>query len=333
MRLFKNKDVIIALAVFSSASALATVAAFAMYLPCGFLMLGVSVVFIAIYLFFTRMRYNELAQLSQDIDKMLHNDNSISLNKYSEGELSILYSELYKLTVTLREQGTQLQKEKRYLADSIADISHQIKTPLTSINLIVILLTKPDITEERRTELVKELYRLASHIDRLIAALLKLSQLDAGTITLKKENITLRGLADKACEPLLVALELHGVSLDISADGSFCGDIAWTSEAIGNIVKNCMEHCEEGGRITVTAAENALFSEIIISDNGCGISEDDLPHIFERFYHGKNAGTTSVGIGLALAKMIVVSQNGTMSADNNRDKGARFTMRFYKSVV
>lgn len=334
MHLMKNRDVAVALAVFAAVSALATVIGVIIGgLICGGFVFGVCVVFTALYLLFTRVRYNELAELSRDIDKMLHGNGSISLNKYAEGELSILYSELYKLTVTLREQSAQLKKEKLHLADSIADISHQIKTPLTSINLIIILLTKPDITEERRAELVKELYTLASHIDRLIAALLKLSQLDAGTIQLKSEDISLDGLLSKACEPLLVALELRGVELECIAEGDFRGDISWTCEAIGNIVKNCMEHTAEGGKISINAVENTLYSEIVIRDNGCGIDTDDLPHIFERFYRGKASGSSSVGIGLALAKTIVVNQNGTLCAENNRDNGACFTIRFYKSVV
>lgn len=336
MRFLKNREIMTALAVFAALTAAATTAAFFFGVVCGIFTLCVCVVFSALYFFFTTRRYNALSKLSRDIDRMLHNGDSLPLSEYSEGELSILYSELYKLTVTLREQSSQLQKEKVYLADSIADISHQIKNPLTSINLIISLLAKSELTDERRNELIKELYTLASHIDRLVANLLKLSQLDANTIQLKHEKTELLSLIRKACEPMLVPMELRGITPEISGSGDFYGDISWTGEAIGNIVKNCMEHTESGGKITITAEENALYSQIVISDDGSGIGKDDLPHIFERFYRGKSAANTGVGgigIGLALAKTITVSQNGTLTAANNPEKGACFTMRFYKSVV
>ena len=151
---------------------------------------------------------------------------------------------------------------------------------------------------------------------------------------------------EQACMPLQIPIEIHSQTLDISADGEFTGDISWTGEAVGNIVKNCMEHTPDGGKISlnvkeiptrkisVNGTDNAIFTEIVITDSGCGISEDDLPHIFERFYKGTVSDDNGgFGIGLALARMIVTGQNGTIKAENSPDGGARFILRFYKCTV
>ncbi len=299
----------------------------------GILVIGICVLFLLMYMASTYLRYRRLSSLADDVNRILHGDNSISLENYEEGELGILHSEIYKMTVRLREQQQRLLNDKVYLADSIADISHQIRTPLTSINLLVELLSEPDITQERRTSLTYELYGLLSRIDWLITTLLKISKLDAGTVQFKQEAVAMEALLREACAPLLVPMELRCQELSIQAEGRFYGDMAWTCEALGNIIKNCMEHTQEGGRIEIVASENALFTEIIVKDNGSGISKEDLPHIFERFYKGKHSSEKSFGVGLALARMIITSQKGTIKAENRHPKGAMFTIRFYKGTV
>lgn len=292
-----------------------------------------SSLLILIYYISTYKRYKRIASLASDINKVLHGDNSISLENYSEGELAILHSEIYKMTVRLREQQNNLINDKKYLADSIADISHQIRTPLTSINLLVQLLSAPNLTDERRQELAHELYGMLSRIDWLITTLLKISKLDAGTVTFKEEKVSLQMLINKSCSTLLVPIELRGQELVINATGDFVGDLSWTCEAIGNIVKNCMEHTQEGGKIEIEACENALYTEIAIKDNGTGIAKEDMPHIFERFYKGKDSDDKSFGVGLALSRMIITSQKGTVKAENRNPHGAKFTIRFYKGIV
>lgn len=299
----------------------------------GIVALIFSSLLILIYYISTYKRYKRIASLASDINKVLHGDNSISLENYSEGELAILHSEIYKMTVRLREQQNNLINDKKYLADSIADISHQIRTPLTSINLLVQLLSAPNLTDERRQELTHELYGMLSRIDWLITTLLKISKLDAGTVTFKKEKVSLQTLINKSCCTLLVPIELRGQELVINANGDFVGNLSWTCEAIGNIVKNCMEHTQEGGKIEIDSSENALYTEIIIKDNGTGIAKEDMPHIFERFYKGKDSDDKSFGVGLALSRMIITSQKGTVKAENNNPHGAKFTIRFYKGIV
>ena len=282
----------------------------------------------------TYMRYKCIYELSADVDRILHgNDMNLSLDKYQEGELAVLQSEIHKMILRLREQRQQLQEDKSYLANALADISHQVRTPLTSINLLVDLLSEPDIADERRMKLTHELMTLLSRIDWLITTLLKISKLDAGTVQFKQETIALQELICKATEPLLIPIEIREQNLYIETNGTFTGDVSWSVEAISNIVKNCMEHTPKGGEIRIAASENLLFTEIVISDSGTGIAKEDLPHIFDRFYKSKNAGDKNFGIGLSLARMIITNQNGVIKAENNATKGALFTIRFYKGTV
>ena len=333
MKLLKNKEVRKALLWQLLLSAAACAVCFRFDLRAGLTAVALSLLLMLIFCISTYKRYQRLSSLADDINQILHGDSSMDFNHYSEGELSILHSEIYKMTIRLREQQQKLISDKKYLADSLADISHQIRTPLTSINLLVERLSASGLTDECRHQLTNELYELLSRIDWLITTLLKISKLDAGTVSFNKETVSLETLIKKSCSPLLIPIELRGQELILRADGNFYGDPAWTSEAVGNIVKNCMEHTPDGGRIEINAAENALYSEIVIKDNGTGVSAEDLPHIFERFYKGKDSDGKSFGIGLALSRMIIAGQKGTVKAENRKNAGAMFTLRFYKGTV
>ena len=333
IKLLKNKEVRKTLILQLVIAIVGFIATFSVDNRAGIVVAIISAFFILIHYISTYERYRKIASLAADINSVLHGDNAISLENYTEGELAILHSEIYKMTIRLREQQQKLMSDKAYLADSIADISHQIRTPLTSINLLVQLLSAPNLSDERRQELTHELYGLLSRIDWLITTLLKISKLDAGTVQFKAEKVSLETLINKSCSTLLVPIELRGQELVINATGDFVGDLAWTCEAIGNIVKNCMEHTSEGGKIEIEATENALYTEIVIKDNGTGISQEDMPHIFERFYKGKDSDDKSFGVGLALARMIITSQKGTVKAENRKPTGAMFSIRFYKGTV
>lgn len=292
-------------------------------------------VFGGAFFIFTKKRYNNIAYLGEQIDLVLHGTDTLDIDVCQEGELSILQSEIHKMTVRLREQAGRLKKDKIYLADSLADIAHQLRTPLTSIRIIVSFLGQNDLDPEKRAELARDLETLLSRIDWLITALLKISKIEAGTATFQKAPLLVPETLEKALSPLAIPLEIKEIRLDMDGDrqAGFVGDLNWTAEAIGNVLKNCLDHTEKGGHIGITWAENAVFTEIMIKDNGRGIDPEDLPHIFERFYQGKNAGGNSFGVGLALCRMILAAQNGTIKATNTPSGGACFSLRFYHQVV
>lgn len=332
MSFFRNKEVRKESLLLVLIIIMATIGVYVWKPSCGVVVLVVCAILNTVHLAYTYRRYQKIQELSSDINRILHGDDMLSLDKFEEGELAILESEVQKMVVRLREQQNQLLEDKKYLADSIADISHQIRTPLTSINLLISFLSEPDITEEKRKKTIRELYELLARIDWLITTLLKISKLDAGTIQLKREEMTMKELMKQSVEPLLIPIELRGQELRIETKGHFVGDVNWTSEAIGNIVKNCMEHTSAGGKLYIQGTENTLYQEIIIEDNGCGIASEDLPHIFERFFKGRNSSDKSFGVGLALARGIIIAQNGTIKAENKKEGGARFTIRFYKEL-
>lgn len=334
MSFFRNPEIKKSFLFFSILTLSATVFAFIFESRYGIFTFILCLIFSLSHFVITYKRYRKIAKLSDKIDRILHGDKFIDLNEYSEGELSILQDEIQKLIIRLKEQTEMLKKDKVYLADSLADISHQIRTPLTSINILLSLLSKSEISYKRRQELVNEIEVLLSRIEWLISALLKMSRLDAGTATLQCKTVLVSELIKLSIAPITIPLELRKQEIELNMDGdeTYEGDLSWSVEAIGNILKNCMENTQKGGEIIIQVEENPIYTEIIISDNGPGIDKDDLPHLFERFYKGKNASGQSVGIGLALARTIIIGQNGSIKAENKNNGGARFIVRFYKKL-
>ena len=332
-RFFRNPEIRLFFILSLLAAVIFGIMGFLLGEKSGILLIGVSLFYSVLFLFFTYFRYRKLRRLSNDLDRMLHNGTPIPFDQYKEGELAVLESELSKMTLRLKEQADALERDKKYLSDSMADISHQLRSPLTAMELTVSLLKTPELEEERRRELCRELAQSCARISWLTEALLKMSKMDAGTAYLSCQRVELQELLRLSLEPLLIPMELREQTLDVCFETgreSFDGDIAWTTEAVQNILKNCMEHTPQGGTITVTGSENPLFTELIIEDNGAGFDKKDLPHLFERFYKGENASDQSIGIGLALARMIIAEQNGTVKAENRPEGGARFVVRFYK---
>lgn len=325
----RNKEIKTFLLVVLIVTVVVSVAAFIVSIPAGIFTVSLSLIFCAAFLRFTSARYSRLAMLSEQIDKILHGNDTLEISGFDEGELSILQSEVQKMTIRLREQTDNLKRDKQYLSESIADIAHQIRTPLTSINILTSLLSKTGLENEKRLQLVRELETLLSRIDWLITALLKISKIDAGTAVFNVKNIPIEGLIDKSLEPFAIPLELHNIDIKKTVSGSIDCDISWTSEAIGNIIKNCIEHIDSDGIIKIESEQDPICTKIIISDNGCGFSDNDIPHLFERFYKGINADESSYGIGLALCRMIITEQNGTIKAEKNKPRGARFIIKFY----
>jgi signal transduction histidine kinase len=304
-------------------------------LPAALALTGLACAgFVLLLAEYRRSVYKQVAGLSAYLRQIEAGDYALDVRDNGEGSFSLLKNDLYKVTVRLREQAEMLQKDKTALSNLIADISHQIKTPLTSMGVLVDLLAD-DPPEADRRAFVERLRAQIGRIQWLVAALLKLARLDAGTAAFKTETVDVRRLIERALESLQIPLEIKKQSLEVhGADGaSFTGDLNWSAEALTNVVKNCIEHTPEGGRIEISYGANALYAEIVISDDGKGIASRDLPNIFNRFYRGENAGENSVGIGLALAKAILIAQGGDISVSSQSGIGTRFAIRVFRGVV
>jgi len=298
------------------------------------LILGLSLT--GCQLFFTLRRYSAIKKLSYQLRVIRAGNYALDIRDVREGELSILKSEIYKMTLMLSEQAELLKKDKRYLADALSDISHQLKTPLTSMVVMTDLLGKPNLAEDKKQEFLRSIRSQLERIEWLVTSLLKLSKIDAGAVSFKCEIVSVKELLERATTPLLILMELKEQQLAIQGDppeAVFAGDLNWTVEAILNIVKNAVEHTPAGGHIRLVYAENPLYTEVRVSDDGEGIDPDDLPHVFERFYRGKTANSDSVGIGLAMARSILVNQQAELAVKSETGQGTEFTVRFYKGAA
>ncbi len=330
--MFRNKALTIEWIVDLAATVLFAVAGFFVHPAAGALLLALGAGLCGFHLYLNRKRYGAIAALSRSIDRILHGQDRVLTEGSEEGELAILHSEIGKMTVRLRTQTDQLLADKRLLSDAIADLFHQIRTPLTSMNLTVSLLADDRLAPETRLRYLHELKGQLARIQWITETLLKLSKLDAQTVRFAPESVSVAELIGQAAEPLRIQMELKDVDFTVEGDATIALDRAWTVEALSNILKNCFEHTPSGGGIAVRTESSPVFVRIFVRDSGTGFDPMDLPHVFERFYRGRNASADSIGIGLALTREIVASQNGTVTA-KNVDGGALFTVTFYRSVL
>ena len=247
-----------------------------------------------------------------------------------EGTDSPLEDSIYKAVVLLREGREQAQRAKQNLADNMADMSHQLKTPAASIGLTLSLLKKKAWDEEAKGDIMRMEGQIG-HLQYMVGSMLTLSRLDAGVLELEEKEFDLEEMLVDAVQAFVRQMEEKGICFGIQgADGiSLSGDFGWCSEAFGNIIKNCMEHTPEQGNIRIACRDNPIYTEVVIQDSGGGFDEADLPHLFERFYRGAGSSKDSVGIGLALSKSIIEKENGTVTAENAKTGGARFGIKFY----
>ncbi|GAF11928.1 sensor protein ResE [Bacillus sp. JCM 19046] len=331
--MLRNRQFVRSLIGMSMVAVIGTTLAFFISIEAGLVTAGTVLLVISINVYQSTWRYREIGKLSSYLRKIGSSKETFDLSDHEEGELSILKSEIYKVTKLLSEQSFQLNSDKTKLADAIGDISHQLKTPLTSMTVMADLLADPNLPVEKRKEFTKSLTLQLERIDWLVSSLLKLSKMDAGTIVFKKETVQVSALIEEVIEPLRISMELKNQTLQLEGreDLQVIGDFHWIKEALINIVKNAVEHTPANGLISLTYDENALFTEIIVTDSGKGIPRQELPHLFKRFYRGKDAGRNSVGIGLAMAQSIITNQNGIIEVIPN-ELGTSFRVKLYKSI-
>mgnify|MGYP000892452030 FL=1 len=333
MKYLRNQDVLHEILLSFMIGVICSLVTYPLIGGYAILFLLLALVLVAVHYYFSIKRYQQIAQLSLSLDKVLHG-NAIQIDDQYEGELSILSDEISKMIIKLNEQTELLQKDKVRLTNAIADIFHQMRTPLTSINLSLTVLNDEHLSNDKALYYRRNIKKQLEKLQWLIETLLKMSKIDAKTAIFHRQEIFVKDILTKAMEPFAIPMELKEQKLILSCTNEkIYVDDQWTMEAFGNLIKNAMEHTPDGGTIQLIASENPLFTEIIIQDNGEGIPEEDIPYMFERFYKGRNAKPESVGIGLAFARMIITAQDGTISVRNNPNGGACFSVRFYKQII
>lgn len=332
MRLLRNRELLKNLRILLFGGVLCTAGGFMLHVYAGCMAAAMTLLFMVFETLAAWRRYRSMAAFTAQIDALLHGGENLDFSLYCEGELSLLQNEVQKMTIRLREQAEQLAGDKTRMADFLADVSHQVRTPLTAIQLLAVSLRDEMLTPGQRGEKLGEISRQISRIDWLINSLLKMARLDAGTVILRTDQIAFSDLIGKAAAPFEISMELQEQRLALDLSGGFTGDLLWSAEAVGNIIKNCIEHMGKGGTLRICGEENAIYSQLSLQDDGPGIAQEDLPHLFERFYRGHGSGENNAGIGLSLARRILREQNATVKAENARAGGALFTIRFYKAV-
>lgn len=309
---------------------------------CAYFSIPSAIIFAAAFLIifisteiYRRKRRNITISLCDDIDRILRGDDKVIFEDYSNDDLSILTAEIHKMTLRLREQNSALSEEKQFMKESLEDISHQLRTPLTSAVLLLEMLRKPDLPRSKKSEYMQELYSLTTRMKWLIETLLGLSRIDAGAVQFRTQEIICRDIIADALEPVSIALEIKDIAVEVTGDTdcTFKGDRQYFAEAMLNLLKNCMEHTPEGGKIVINVLNNPIYTGITITDSGNGFDEAELPHIFERFYRSHDSSQSGYGIGLAFARRIVTAQNGSLQALNSPEGGACFDMRIYRQTV
>ena len=292
-----------------------------------------DIIIILIFYIYDKNNSKKINEITKMISKINNRQFDIDINDFKEGELSILKNEISKTTTMLRQVADNSIKDKINLKDSLGDISHQLKTPLTSITIMIDnILDNPDMDEKTRKKFLINIKREIININFLVMSLLKLSKFDANVVKFNKEEVYIKDIIKESIKNVSMRKELKNISIKVSGDNNIkllC-DYKWQVESITNILKNSIEHTDEYGIVEINYSENKLYTRILIKDNGKGIDSEDLPHIFDRFYKGKKCSEDSIGIGLSLSKTIIEKEGGSITAKSTPNVGTIFTIKYLK---
>lgn len=293
----------------------------------------ISIIILILVLIYFKKIYKDIKDMTNYVYLSSEGKKVHMININQEGQIGLLKTELVKMTTILKEKVQLLKDEKIFLNNTISDISHQLKTPMTSL-MILNDLMYDDIPKEVKFDFLDKIKNQLNRMDWLIKSMLKLSKVEAKVINFKKDEVLIGQLINRSIQPMLIPMDIKNQVLTITGEVSakYIGDIDWSVEALINIIKNCVEHTPENGTIEIKYEENPLFAEIIIKDSGEGIDKKDIAHIFKRFYRGKSSSKDeSVGIGLAMSKSIIESQNGDIFVKSEKNKGTEFHITLHKS--
>ena len=288
---------------------------------------------LSIFMRYVLIQEKELKEINEYIKEVNNKNYSLKIEDNKDGELSRLRNELYKTTVILREAAENSEEEKEKLSIAIADISHQLKTPLTSIRIMLDNISdNPDMPQEIREDFIQDISKQVEHMSSLVISLLKIAKFDAGTIKMENEEIDAKKLIDSVINNLAILIEIKEIEVITKIDEKaiFIADYKWQQEALTNILKNAIEHSQPKSNIYIIVENTSIFLKIKIKDEGQGIEQKDLKLIFERFYRAKNCNEDSIGIGLSLAKTIIEQNNGYIKATSEVGKGTLFEIKYIK---
>lgn len=288
---------------------------------------------LSVYLVYVINQEKKIKEINAYINQINNKNYTLKIKDNKDDELSKLRNELYKTTIILKEAAENSKKEKEELSTALADISHQLKTPLTSIRIMLDNINdNPDMAEDVRNDFILEISKQVDWISSLVISLLKIAKFDAGTIKMENEKINVQKLISDVIDSLAILIEVKEIKIETNIDNnaSFIADYKWQKEALINILKNSVEHSYQGSKILITAENNSVFLKIKIQDYGQGINKEDLKHIFERFYKAKNSSEDSIGIGLSLSKAIIEKNNGYIKVDSELGKGTIFEIKYMK---
>ena len=290
------------------------------------------VILLIVFIRYNHKKENDIKEIIKCIEQINKKNYELQIDSMSEDELSILKNEIYKTTIMLKESAENSNKDKMNLKKSLEDISHQLKTPLTSILVMLDnIIEDPDMDIDVRNDFVRDIKRNVVNINFLVQALLKLSKFDANTVHFIKKEYNLKNIVDESIKNVSTLCDLRNINIELTIknDSKIMCDSKWQIEAITNILKNSIDHSKDNQKVIINVENNNVYSTVEIKDFGDGISKKDISHIFERFYKGENATSDSIGIGLALAKTIIEEDNGNISVESNKN-GTKFTIKYFK---
>ena len=296
-----------------------------------FIYLIICLVYLTIIINNDKMKEKEINEVIKIIEEINNKNYSFKMKDINEEDLSLLKNEIYKTTIMLNEISEISKKDKKELEESLEDISHQLKTPLTSILIMIdTLLDDEDMDQNTREDFLRNMKREVMNINFLVKSILKLSRLDTNTVKFISKKESVKEIINEAILNVSLLSDLKNVKIETNLSDSFiiC-DYKWQIEALTNILKNSIEHSYENNKVLIESSENNAYVKIIIKDFGTGIAKEDINHIFERFYKGKDSDYDSIGIGLALSKSIIEKQNGKISVESS-DDGTTFTIKYFK---
>lgn len=303
-----------------------------------FLIINISYLIISIiiilfvYLHYEKNRRKEIKEITKLVERINNSDYQINLNDLTEDELSILKNEIYKTTIILKERAELSHQDKLELKKSLEDISHQLKTPLTSMLIILDnLIDDANMKKSTQEEFIHDLKREVLNINFLVQNLLKLTKFDVNTVKFNRKDILVSNLIKEVMKNTATLSDLKNIVINVKGNKNIKLNIDynWQIEALTNILKNCLEHSYNNSAVDIEYSENKAYTKIDITDYGVGITKNDLPHIFERFYQSENALNESMGIGLSLAKSIIEKDNGRVFVQSNNHK-TTFTIKYFK---